>query len=102
MVKLAQLAVKMSQQGHTYQEIRDGLQVSIRFLTACCQRYQEQGIEGLKLNDWGTPGYLKTEQKQELMSWLAQKDAWLLEQVVQHIEDAYGMVINPARATTRY
>ncbi|MDG2990450.1 helix-turn-helix domain containing protein [Candidatus Synechococcus calcipolaris G9] len=44
----------MSQQNDTYREIRDVLQVSIGFVSACCQRYQEQGIEGLKLNYWGT------------------------------------------------
>lgn len=92
------LAVQMSQRGHTYREIRDVLQVSIGFVTACCQRYQEQGVEGLKLNYWGTQGYLKAEQKQELMSWLAQKDAWLLEEVVQHIEDAYGVVYQSSQS----
>lgn len=82
----------MSQRGHTYREIRDVLQVSLGFVTACCQRYQEQGVEGLKLKYWGTQGYLKPNQKEELMAWLAQKDAWLLEEVVEHIEDAYGVV----------
>lgn len=86
------LAVQMSQRGHTYREIRDVLQVSIGFVTTCCQRYQAQGVEGLKLNYRGTQGYLKADQKQKLMSWLAQKDAWLLEEVVRHIEDAYGVV----------
>ncbi|NJO75618.1 MAG: hypothetical protein HC833_18725 [Leptolyngbyaceae cyanobacterium RM1_406_9] len=82
----------MSQRGHTYREIRDVLQVSLGFVTDCCQRYQEQGVEGLKLNYWGTQGYLKPNQKEELMAWLAQKDAWLLEEVAVHIEDAYGVV----------
>ncbi len=92
------LAVQMSQRGHTYREIRDVLQVSIGFVNTCCQRYQEQGVEGLKLNYWGTQGYLKPEQKPELMSWLAHKDAWLLEEVVQHIEDAYGVVYRSAQS----
>jgi putative transposase len=96
------LAVQMSQRGHTYREIRDVLQVSLGFVTTCCQRYQVEGVEGLKLHYWGTQGYLKADQKQELMSWLAQKDAWMLEAVVQHIEDAYGVVYQSPRATTRY
>jgi len=86
------LAVQMSQRGYTYREIRDVLQVSIGFVTASCQRYEANGVEGLKLNYWGTQGYLKPEQKQELLAGLAQKDAWLLEEVVQQIEDAYGVV----------
>ncbi len=86
------LAVQMSQRGHTYREIRDVLQVSLGFVTTCCQRYEANGVEGLKLNYWGTQGYLNPQQKQEILQWLAQKDAWLLEEVVQQIEDAYGVV----------
>lgn len=86
------VAVQMSQQGYTYREIRDVLQVSLGFVSDCCHRYEAQGVEGLKLNYWGTQGYLKANQKEELMVWLSQKDAWLLEEVVGHIEDAYGVV----------
>lgn len=86
------LAVQMSQRGHTYREIRDVLQVSVGFVTACCQRYETNGVEGLKLHYWGTQGYLNPQQKQELLAWLRQKDAWLLEEVVQHIEDTYGVI----------
>jgi len=92
------VAVQMSQRGHTYREIRDVLQVSLGFVTACCQRYEEQGVKGLKLNYWGTQGYLNPKQKEELMVWLAQKDAWLLEEVVEHIEDAYGVVYQSSQS----
>jgi len=44
------------------------------------------------LNYWGTAGYLKAEQKQELVDWLGQKDCWTLEEVIAHIEDEYGAV----------
>jgi transposase len=85
-------AVQMSQQSYSNRAIRDVLQVSLGFVTACCQRYQEHKVEGLKLNYWGTQGYLKRNQKEALMGWLAQKDAWLLEEVVEHIEATYGVV----------
>lgn len=86
------LAVQMSQRGHSYREIRDVLQVSLGFVTSCAQRYEAAGVEGLKLNYWGTQGYLNAEQKQELFYWLAQKDAWTIEEVVDHIEDSYNVV----------
>lgn len=86
------LAVQMSQRGHTYREIRDVLQVSVGFVTACCQRYERNRVEGLKSNYWGTQGYLNAQQKQEILAWLAQKDAWLIEEVVEHIEATYGVV----------
>ncbi len=86
------LAVQMRQRGHSYREIRDVLQVSLGFITTCCQRYDINGVSGLKLNYWGTVGYLKPEQKQELLAVLSQKDSWLMEEVMNQIEDAYGVV----------
>lgn len=86
------LAVQMSQRGHSYREIRDVLQVSVGFVTHCTQCYEASGVEGLKLNYWGTQGYLNAEQKQELLEWLAQKEAWILEEVMDHIEDTYQVI----------
>ncbi len=62
------LAVQMSQRGYSYREIRDVLQVSVGFISNCNQRYTAKGVAGLQLNYWGTQGYLKAEQKQELFS----------------------------------
>jgi len=86
------IAVQMSQRGHSYREIRDVLQVSVGFVTSCCQRYKAVGLKGLRLNYWGTLGYLNAQQKQELFDWLAQKDAWTMEEVVDHIEDTYNVI----------
>lgn len=65
------LAVQMSQRGYSYREIRDLLQVSLGLITTCTQRYEAEGIEGLKLNYWGTQGYLNAYQKQQVFCWLA-------------------------------
>jgi putative transposase len=86
------LAVQMSQRGQTYREIGDVLQVSVGFVSACRQRYESQGVEGLRSHYWGTQGYLKPQQRQELFSWLAQKDYWRIEEVSEHIEDCYGVI----------
>jgi putative transposase len=42
------LAVQMSQQGYTYREIRDVLQVSVGFVSHCNQRDAQLGVAGLK------------------------------------------------------
>lgn len=86
------LAVQMSQRGHSYREIRAVLQVSIGFVTACAQGYEAAGVDGLRLNYWGTGGYLNAQQKQELFDWLAQKDTWTLEEVILQIESRYRVV----------
>ncbi len=92
------LAVQMSQRGHSYREIRDVLQVSIGFVTTCAQRYEAAGVEGLKLNYWGTQGYLNAQQKQELCNWLVQKDAWTIEEVVEQIEASYKVSYRSAQS----
>lgn len=86
------LAVQLSQSGHSYREIRDILQVSVGFITASRQRYEGSGVEGLRSNYWGTKGYLDAQQKQGVFRWLDGQDAWTLEEVIDHIEDEYGVV----------
>jgi len=86
------LAVKMSQRGQSYRDIRDTCSVSVGFITTSRQRYERSGVEGLRSNYWGTKGYLDGEQKQELFRWLDAQDAWTLEEVINHIEDEYGVV----------
>jgi len=85
------LAVQMIQRGYSYRAIRDVLQVSIGFISNSNQSYEEKGVAGLKSNYWGTQGYLKAQQKQELFTWLAQKEYWTIEELVEHIEDKYGV-----------
>lgn len=86
------LAVQMSQRGHSYREIRSVLQVSIGFVTDCRQRYEAEGVKGLQLSYWGTQGYLDTQQKQAVLNWLAQRDTWTVEELVEHLEDTYEIV----------
>lgn len=89
---LSALAVQMSQSGYSYPQIRDILQVSVGFITASHQRYKCSGVEGLRSNYWGTQGYLDAEQKQALFRWLDGQNAWTLEEVIDYIEDEYGVV----------
>lgn len=86
------LAVQMSQRGYSYREIRDILQVSLGLITQSNQRYDANGAAGLKLNYWGTAGYLNSQQKQELVTWLGQKDCWTIEEVIEHVESKYDVV----------
>lgn len=86
------LAVRMVKQGLSYRQIRELLAVSVGFISGCCQRYEAQGVEGLKLKYWGTQGYLNSQQKQQIYQWLDQKDYWTIEEVIAYIEDEYGVV----------
>jgi transposase len=86
------LAVQMTQQGYRYRQIRDVLQVSVGFITESNQRYEAEGVNGLKSKYWGTQGFLSREQKQALMAWLGSRDDWTIEEVMNHIEAEYGVV----------
>ena len=41
---------------------------------------------------WGTQGYLRDEQKQQLFTWLDGRETWTLAEVIDHLEDEYGVV----------
>ena len=43
------LAVKMVKQGQSYHQIRDSLGISLSFISKYLQKYEREGIKGLKL-----------------------------------------------------
>jgi putative transposase len=64
------LAVKLVYQGYLYEEIQRILGVSLGSITGWKQVYEENGIDGLRLNYKGRKSYLSTEQREEVLSWL--------------------------------
>ena len=44
------------------------------------------------MNYWGTREYLDTQQKQQALDWLAQKDTWTIEEIIEHLENTYDVV----------
>lgn len=85
------LAVKMVRQNHSYYQIRDTLEVSVGFISNCLQKFEREGIEGLKLKHKGSHGYLTTEQKQATLDWLHQKNYWQLSELQVYLEANYGV-----------
>lgn len=86
------LAVQMIEKGHRYRHIQDILQVSLGFISSSKQRYETHGIAGLKVNYWGTQGYLNPEQKTAVLSWMSQKEVWTIEEVIEHLEVEHNVV----------
>lgn len=64
------LAVKLVYQGYLYDEIQTILDVSRGSITAWKQAYEEDGIDGLRLNYKGRKSYLLSAQREEVLSWL--------------------------------
>lgn len=67
------LAVQMSEKGYSYRQIQDVLQMSLGFISSSNQRYEAQGVAGLRVKYWGTQGYLSSEDKAQVLLWLSQK-----------------------------
>ena len=51
------LAVKMVPPNYSYYQIRDTLGVSVGFISNCQQKFEGEGIEGLKLKYQGSQGF---------------------------------------------
>ncbi|MEB3282135.1 MAG: transposase [Lyngbya sp.] len=85
------LAVKMTLQGYSHREIQKILQVSSGFISKWKQRFIVDGLNGLKLSYKGSLGYLSNEEKQEVITWLENKNTWNLEELEYYIADQFGV-----------
>lgn len=85
------LAVRMARQNYSYYQIRDTLGVSVGFISNCVQKFEREGIQGLKLKHKGSDGYLTVTQKQAVLNWLKQKSYWQLSELQTHVETSDGV-----------
>ncbi len=85
-------AVQMVLQRYSYFEIRDVLQVSVRFISKYKQLFKQQGVSGLTLKRQGSTGYLDKNARLRVMEWLHHKNYWNLAELKQHVLDKYSVV----------
>nr|AYN62334.1 transposase [Heteroscytonema crispum UCFS15] len=64
------LAVTLVYQDYLYEEIQTILDVSLGSITGWKQAYEQEGINGLRLNYKGRKSHLSHEQREEVLSWL--------------------------------
>ncbi len=86
------LAVKLVYQGYLYDEIQTILDVSRGSITGWKQAYEENGIDGLRLNYQGRKSHLSYEQREEVLSWLQTKDTWELGELEYKLAFDYDVV----------
>lgn len=86
------LAVQMVIQHYTYYAIRDILQISVGFITKWRQRYEQEGVAGLRLCHQGSRGHMTPEQRQAVLVWLKRKNYWHLGELQQHLAEQYDVV----------
>jgi putative transposase len=86
------LVVKLAIQGYLYEVISDMLDVTPGFISQAKKAYETQGTDGLLLKYQGTPPYLSPEERQSVIDWLKQQQAWSVERLQTYIETTYGIV----------
>lgn len=88
------VAVQMYLNGHKHREIQESLSVSSGFISKWTALYGEQGVWGLKLKHLGSVGYLSSQQRQAVCTWLQTREYWNLEELQAHIEEMYEVVFD--------
>lgn len=86
------LAVQMVFQNYRHREIQSVLQVCSGFISKWTQVFEQQGVEGLRLQYKGSKGYLDFAQRQVVLEWLKQKNYWNLQELQAYLEDSYCVV----------
>jgi len=86
------LGVKLALQGWAYRAIAEVLNVSTSFISKWKKRYQEIGIEGLKLSYQGAESYLTEQQRQEVINWLKEQEYWNLSELECYLIEQYDVV----------
>jgi transposase len=86
------LAIKMSIERQPDQIITQILGVSKSFIRDWKKAFKAEGIAGIKLGYQGAKGKLTIEQRIEIIEWLKNKEYWHLDELMNHLEDKYGVV----------
>jgi len=86
------LSVKLREGGMATEAVGEVLQVTPRAVRAWRQRYEREGVEGLRVQYRGSERYLSVEQRQELEDWLGAQETITVEEVRDEIEARSGVV----------
>ena len=86
------IAVRMLLSGYKHDVIMSILEVSSGFISKWKKAFFENGVEGLKLADKGSQGFLNQEQRWEIIAWLKTKDRWNLNELEYEIARKYEVV----------
>lgn len=86
------VAVKMAIEGHSHKLISQLLGVGKDFVGDWKKKFKANGIEGIKLGYKGSEKYLTPEQTAEISEWLRNRQYWHLDELINHLDNQYGIV----------
>ena len=85
------LSVRMTIEGLSRPQIQTLLGVSLPYISKWKVRFALGGIESLRLAHRGSEGYLKAEEREEVIEWIKNQNSWSLPELENHIEDNYNV-----------
>ena len=86
------IAVKMAIESEPYSNITKLLGMHKSCITIWKQRFEAQGLDGIKLGYKGASSYLTLEQRVETITWLQTRDYWNLDELVTYLDEHYGVM----------
>ncbi len=86
------VSVKMGQQGFSPAQICQVLNVSPQYVSKWKGQYEAEGAAALRLGHRGSEGYLREEQRQEIVLWIGAYETLTVEAVRDYVEERYGVV----------
>ncbi|WP_088431532.1 IS630 family transposase [Halomicronema hongdechloris] len=86
------LAVKMALEGEPYFKITKFLGINKSFITYWKNRFEAQGIEGIKLGYQGSKSYLTPDDRTEIISWLRTRNYWNFDELVSYLDEHYDVI----------
>ena len=86
------VSMKLREGGMATEAVSEVLHVPPRTVRAWAQRYEREGVEGLRVQYRGSEGYLSVEQRQAIEDWLGAQETITVEVVRDEIEARYGIV----------
>jgi putative transposase len=86
------LSVKLREGGMTTEAVGEVLQVTPRAVRDWRQRYEREGVEGVRVRYRGSESYLSVEQRQGIEDWLGAQETITVEEVRDELEARYGIV----------
>ena len=85
------VCVKLRAGGMPTEAVSEVLHLPPRTVRAWYQRYEQEGVEGLRVKYRGSESYLSVEQRQEIEDWLGAQETITVEEVRDEIEARYGI-----------
>jgi putative transposase len=81
----------MGQQGFSSAQICQVLNVSPQYVSKWKGHYEAEGAAALRLGHRGSEGYLREEQRQQILQWIGAHQTLTGEAVRDYVEDRYGV-----------